>query len=310
MASKCDRCSEPPIHFLRYSGQHLCSDHFLDLVGRRVKKEMRAQHTIEKGRRIGIAVSGGKDSLVVLRMVNEIVRPFRDVDIVALTIDEGIAGYRPSSLDITGGITKELGVEWHLSDYRNLFGKDLDDMVKESDMGPCSICGILRRNALNRAAKEADCGVLVTGHNLDDMAQTVLMNVMQADVQRLARLGPHMDPIPGLIPRSMPLRTTPETETYLCALLLGIPIHGEECPYAETAKRGHYRDLLLKAEEETPGTRHSLLKFRDHISPLIPRGRSHVSSCTRCGEAVVEKGEKPICRGCLLLDELGIGKEE
>lgn len=307
MSSSCDRCSKEPVIFIRYSGQHLCGEHFLDLLLRRFKKELRSQNTIRKGRKIGVAVSGGKDSLLCLSLLNEITEEYRDVEIAALTIDEGIGGYRPSSLDIIIEYTLENDIELDISSYSELYGMELDDMVKRTGMGPCSVCGILRRNALNRAAAKEGCGVLVTGHNLDDMAQTVLMNVLQADTARMARLGPHRDPIPGLIPRSMPLRTTPESETYLAALLKDLPIHDVQCPYSHTAKRGHYRDLLLKAEEETPGTRHSLIRFQDQISPLIPRESSRIAPCKGCGEPVIDPVDGPLCRACILLKELGVG---
>ncbi|MFO8050536.1 MAG: ATP-binding protein [Thermoplasmatota archaeon] len=304
--NSCDRCKEAPVIFLRYSGQHLCGLHFLELLKRRIKKEMRSQGTIWKRDRIGVALSGGKDSVLALRTISEIVGDSRDKEIVALTIDEGIAGYRGSSIDICKDITEDLGVQWELSSFRELFGMDLDEMVKRSNIGPCTICGILRRHALNTAAKRAEVDIMVTGHNLDDMSQTILMNVMAADLKRLARLGPHFNPISGFIPRSMPLRTTPETETYLASLLLGLPIHEPECPYARTAKRGEFRDLLLKAEENTPGTRHSLLRFQEQVTPLIPKNGVNTIPCRKCGEPVVNPYGDPLCKTCELLHELGV----
>lgn len=308
MVKSCDRCNESPVVFFRYSGQHLCSEHFLDLLLRRVKKEIRYQQTIRKRDRIGVALSGGKDSMVALKLMNRILASTKGKQLVGITVDEGIEGYRPSSVDISRKICTELDIEFQLTSFRDLFGTDLDDIIARSDLGPCTICGILRRKALNKAASDADVDVLVTGHNLDDMAQTVLMNVMGADVQRLARLGPHLEPIPGFIPRSMPLRTTPETETYLAAVLMDLPIHELECPYSVTAKRGHFRDLLLKAEGETPGTRHSLLRFHEQISPLIPREGAATEPCVKCGEPVVNSVQDPVCKACELLRSLGVGK--
>ncbi len=308
MPSVCDKCGKNPVIFIRYSGQHLCADHFLDLLRRRVKKEMRLQRVFRKGRKIAVAVSGGKDSLLLLKLTHEIASVFKESDLVAVTIDEGIGGYRPSSVEITEKFTRENEIDWRLISYGEIFGHTLDEMVGSLKMGPCSICGILRRKALNTGASETGSGILLTGHNLDDTAQTILMNVMQADVSRLARLGPHLDPIEGFVPRAMPLRTTPETETYLAALLLGLPLHELECPYAESAKRGHYRDLIMKAEEETPGTRHSLLKFNEQVAPLIPRGDPKTNPCVNCGEPVIVSEGKSICRSCALMDRLKVGR--
>jgi len=306
MAANCDRCRKPAAIFLRYSGQHLCGDHFLDLIRRRVRKEVRSQGLLRRRKTIGVAVSGGKDSLLALRLLHEITEPLKDKEIIAITIDEGIDGYRPSSLVIAEKVADEMGVRWELMSFRDLFGEDLDNMVKLSGLGPCTICGVLRRQALNRAAIRTKSDVLATGHNLDDMAQTVLMNVLGADIQRFARMGPHLDPLPGFVPRGMPLRTTPETETYLAAHLLGLPVHEIECPYAVSAQRGVFRDLLLKAERETPGTRHSLLSFHEKVSPLIGRLNSETVKCKRCGDPIIRSEETVLCKACQLLEDMGV----
>ncbi len=301
MPISCDRCKLPSIIFIRYSGQHLCSIHFLDLIRRRVKKEMRFQKVFVRGRRVGIAVSGGKDSLLLLKLVNEVSSKLKAPPPVAITIDEGISGYRQSSVDLVKKVVEGSDIELKILSFIDLYGKTMDELVIASGMGPCSICGILRRKSLNQGAVETGCGILLTGHNLDDTAQTIFMNILQADVNRLARLGPHLDPIDGFIPRAMPLRTTPETETYLSAVLLGLPIHGLECPYSRSAKRGHYRDLILKLEEETPGTRHSLLRFHDQVAPLIPRAKPNTIPCSRCGEPIIENEGEAICRSCSIM---------
>jgi uncharacterized protein (TIGR00269 family) len=150
-----------------------------------------------------------------------------------------------------------------------------------------------------------DCSVLVTGHNLDDVAQTILMNIMNADVKRFSRMGPHLDPVQGLVPRAMILRTTPETETYLAAHLMDIPIHDTECPYAVRAQRGSFRDVILKMEMETPGTRHSLLRFHEQVSNCLESSIERSQRCSICGDMMVSPEDEPICNVCKLLGDLG-----
>jgi uncharacterized protein (TIGR00269 family) len=132
------------------------------------------------------------------------------------------------------------------------------------------------------------------------------MNIMSADLQRLVRMGPHLVPIHGYIPRGMVLRTTPETETYLSAALLGLPIHDMECPYSVEAQRGMFRDILLKVEGETPGTRHSLLRFHEQISPIIPNSESSSTPCNNCSEPVMNSASGSICKACKLLEDMGV----
>src|SRR3989475_12737101 len=83
---------------------------------------------------------------------------------------------------------------------------------------PCSYCGPFRREALNRAAREVDATYVATGLNLDDTAQSILMNVARGDIEKLARMAPHETRQPALVPRNQPLRMSPEKEAYLHAL--------------------------------------------------------------------------------------------
>ena len=72
---------------------------------------------------------------------------------------------------------------------------------------------LFRRQGINHLAKKVNADVMALGHNLDDMAQTVLMNMSNGDMERTLRLAPHTaTPIDGLPPRIVPLRWIPEQE--------------------------------------------------------------------------------------------------
>src|SRR5512137_277900 len=95
--TKCDKCKAKAAVFIRYSGAHLCPEHFCEFVEKRVKHELRKQLSLEGGERIAVAVSGGKDSTVALHLVHKILGNRRSLELAAITVDEGIAGYRESS---------------------------------------------------------------------------------------------------------------------------------------------------------------------------------------------------------------------
>ena len=84
---------------------------------------------------------------------------------------------------------------------------------------PCSYCGVFRRQSLNTMAERLGADVMALGHNLDDMAQSVLMNLQKGEVERSVRLAPHtQSPIEGIVPRIVPLRWVPEQEIHACLL--------------------------------------------------------------------------------------------
>ncbi len=300
---KCDKCNREAITYVRYSGAHLCEFHLSEFVERRIKKELRRQVDIKGISRVAVAVSGGKDSMVALHVLNDLYSSVAGVEVHAITVDEGIDGYRPSSLRLVSEYCKERGIPHHVISFRELVGFELDDIVRTGDpITPCSYCGVFRRKAMNRVAREIGADVLATGLNLDDTAQSIIMNIARGDMERLARMGPHDRVQPGLIPRIQPLRLIPEKESYLYALVNGIPFSDEECPYRQRAVRNTFRDIINTLENETPGTRHSILKSYEEIKPLLIEKfpPTNLRRCRRCGEPA--NGE--LCKACMMEEEL------
>jgi uncharacterized protein (TIGR00269 family) len=300
----CDRCGAPAVEWIRYSGEHLCRDHFLAFVERRAKRELRSQVDLRGGGRIAIGMSGGKDSSTTAVLLAVFLRGRRDIELVGITIDEGIDSYRPAGIDAAKRLCDRLGIPHRVLAYEETTGHTMDEVVAlDSEAIPCSYCGPFRRQALNRAAREVDADYVATGLNLDDTAQSILMNVARGDVEKLARLGPHETRQPGLVPRIQPLRMIPEKEVYLYALLRGIPFHDATCPYAEGAQRGRFREILYRLEAESPGTRHAIVSGYDQMRPLLQRQYppSSLRACARCGEPTVHA----ICKACELRDRIG-----
>lgn len=283
---------------LRYAGTHLCRDDFLAFFAKRAKQELARQGRLPDGT-IGVALSGGKDSVAALHFLREVVAGHPRIRLAALTVDEGIAGYRDGALAICRQVTEDWGVPWHVVTTRDLAGYAIDEYAAGAK-GPgadgherpaCSACGVFRRAGLNRLAKEVGCAAVVTGHNLDDQAQTVLMNHLKGDLERMARLAPHnADDVghhPGFVPRLLPFRTIPEKEVLLYGVLQGLPLHHEaECPYAARSHRFALRDVLVGLEAQTPGTRHALVKGAERLKPILQQALPAVAvaSCPQCGE--------------------------
>jgi uncharacterized protein (TIGR00269 family) len=299
MTILCSKCKKHAITFIRYSGMHLCSKHFIEFVEQRVKKDITKQGKTNDDIIFGIALSGGKDSTVVLHLMYEIFSRRPNLTMYAITIDEGINGYRDKSIPIAQKNCKKLGIEHHIISFADTIGRTMDEIASVHDkLGECSYCGVFRRFCLNIKTKELGVNKLVTGHNLDDMAQSILMNFTNGDMQKLARLGPHERIQPGLVPRLLPLRTIPEKESMLYAIVKNIEFHNAECPYSMRALRGSYREIINTLEDSKPGTRHSILNSYESIKKLLIERypAMTLNICQKCGEPTSQQ----TCKTCLL----------
>lgn len=270
-------------------------------MDRRVKREIRKQIDVERGDKIAVAVSGGKDSMVALKMLSSVFNGVNGVEVHAITIDEGIEGYRPPSVDIVRRFCEQNDVHFHLRSFSEL-GVTMDAIAPVSgSSSPCTYCGVFRRMLMNEEARNIGARYLATGHNLDDAAQSIMMNFVRGDVERLARMAPHKHVQPGLIPRFMPLREIPEKETLLYALVSGMEFWDGVCPYWEAALRNQYRSIVDDLEDRSPGARFGILSSFDQIRPMLWSNmpQSNLHPCPRCGEPTV--GDS--CKSCQLLDK-------
>jgi len=299
MTKTCSNCKKPALTFIRYNGTHLCRDHFIKYFEKRVKKDIKKQGKTKNNSKIAVAISGGKDSVVALHLMHSIFEKRPDVTLFGITVDEGIKGYRDKSIKYAVENCKKLGIKHYTVSFKEIIGTTMDEVaLKRDELGECSYCGVFRRICLNQKAKELGVNKLVTGHNLDDMAQSILMNFANGDMKKLARLGPHKKVQPGLVPRMLPLRTIPEKENALYAIVKNISFHDAECPYSTRALRGNFRDIVDDLEYQNPGTRHSILNSYDAIKDLLfdKYPPAELNKCKVCGEPTSQE----LCKACIL----------
>lgn len=299
---ECDKCSLDAILYQKYSGQHLCRKHLIESVESKVKTTLRKHCEIKHGENVGIALSGGKDSSVMLHIMNDVFGEWPDLKLTCISIDEGITGYRDPSIDMALEMTKELGVRHNIYSFKKEVGYTLDEISEiVGKEKTCRYCGILRRWILNRKSKEIGLSKIAIGHNLDDESQSALMNFLDGDVDRLARQEPNIDVKKGFTPRIKPLRQVPEREVGLYAMVHSdVEAHFDECPYSDWALRQEAREILNKHEEKHPGTKYSVLSSVDQISPYLPKKEIKLGRCDRCGEPTTNE----VCRACSLIKNL------
>nr|WP_303716874.1 TIGR00269 family protein [Methanoculleus marisnigri] len=294
----CSLCNEPAVVRLIEPERRLCAAHFIENVEARVFAAMERERMISPGDRIAVGLSGGKDSTALLLLLHRFL-PTSGATLVAVTVDEGIAGYREETLKAAKDLTDELGIEHVIVGFADLFGDDLDTILVGREAQGCTVCGVLRRRALTEAVKRVGATKLATGHNLDDEAQSVLMNVLRGDLPRLRQDTSTGQP-GHFVPRIKPLAVLSEKEITTYLLLRGYFRDLPECPYAGTALRSEVRTMLAGLEHRRPGTMVRLMQFRDGVreSARSAEPAKALSTCRICGE--LTSGE--VCQVCRLLD--------
>lgn len=301
----CKFCKTKPVITLPNSNVNLCKSCFIRYFEKKVLKTIRQFSLIEKGDNIIVAISGGKDSLSVLYFLNKIANLKLDIKISALLIDEGIKGYRANTIKDAKKFCKDYKIQLHIISFKKHIGKNLDEIAKQFPSTiPCSMCGVFRRYLLNKCSRELKATKLATGHNLDDEAQSIIMNQFKHNIALSARLGP----ITGVkrdirfIPRIKPFYFLTEKEIATYAFLKNFTIGFNECPYNTVSFRFEIRDLLNNLEEKYPGTKHSIVLSFIEILPLLKEKyrNQDINSCKICKEPTSSE----ICTACTLLKKI------
>jgi uncharacterized protein (TIGR00269 family) len=297
MAS-CDKCGKRAIIYQKYSGMHLCERHFEDDVHRKIRESIRAYGIFSSVKKIAVALSGGKDSSSLLYVLNNLFSKRRDMEIVAIMVDEGIDGYRPHALRAAIELSESLEIPYVTLSFQDSFGITIDDVVgQQQTQGPCTFCGVFRKNILNKTARDMGADVLATGHNLDDESQTVMLNYLRGDIDRLYRLYPRKRQ-KGMVLRVKPLRRVPEMEVALYAKINDLPHDRTSCPYRESAMRLEVAKMLSEFEARHPGSMYSIMQGFERIIKLQQEKTFQVIPCNRCGEP----SGNGMCQSCRLLD--------
>ena len=306
MSSGCSKCSNPAIYYRRYTSEYLCGKCLVDTTIDRVRRTINKQKMFQEDDRIAVAISGGKDSAVLLHILHQIESAFPKSEIIPVTIDEGICGYRDKALESAVSLSRNLDLELRVFSFQELFNYTLDEIVQlkpSKSVGACSYCGVLRRRALNTAAQHLDADVIAIGHNLDDEAQTVLMNILRGDSSRTLRTNvPRTESIQGLVPRVKPISELTERDIVAYAQHLSLLYHDVPCPYAEAAYRNDVRFFLNDMEYRRPGTLLAILHSSEAITDAFrtTQQKWNFTLCERCNTPSPSK----LCKACELLDTI------
>lgn len=277
----------------------LCKSCFITVFETEIHHTITTNQLFTRGEQIAIGASGGKDSTVlasVLKTLNE--RYDYGLNLILLSIDEGIKGYRDDSLETVKRNAEQYGMELTILGYAELYGWTMDQVVEQvGKKGNCTYCGVFRRQALDRGAARLGVKHVVTGHNADDVAETVLMNckpiyprshtythanvetVLRGDLPRLSRTTSIITSTPSAsadpasntnVKRSKPLKYAYEKEIVLYAHHKSLDYFSTECIYSPEAFRGSARALIKNLERVRPSAILDVVRSGEDMAKLVP----------------------------------------
>lgn len=303
---RCSFCGGDEVVYSYSFGLSLCEKCLVEYVERKVLSVVRGYRLIEKRDHVAAALSGGKDSTTLILILSKL-REVLDFELTPVIVDEGIAGYRDLLLKHAVGISRRLGLKPEVIKFDEVFGFPLDEVVEVGrGMGyaPCTICGVLRRYAINRGAREIGADKLATGHNLDDEIQTFVMNVIHGHITNIARSGLAMDVIRRrrLVARIKPLFFNEDRENAVYSFIKGVYPPVAECPYAPMSARYEYRRFVNRLEARWMGTKMRILRSMLLLkySTLRLAKTYNPKPCKVCGEPT----SRSICKACEIREKL------
>lgn len=302
--------------------QKLCKVCFIAVFEEEIHNTITREKLFHRGESVAIGASGGKDSTVlaaVMKTLNE--RYDYGLHLVLLSIDEGIVGYRDDSLATVKRNRAQYGMPLEIVSYKQLYDWTMDEIVACTGIkSSCTYCGVFRRQALDRGALKLGIHHIVTGHNADDMAETVLLNLLRGDTARIERsVSISTNSTGSPVKRSKPFKYAYEKEIVLYAHYRKLDYFSTECTYSPQAFRGTARTLLKNLESVRPSSILDIIRSGEQFR-LKPRGKKRNANremevradgsvslgnrdgnrCERCGYLSTNR----ICKACILLEGL------
>ncbi|MCE4628163.1 MAG: adenine nucleotide alpha hydrolase family protein [Desulfurococcales archaeon] len=294
--AKCSLCGAPAVAEVRYARLRLCREHFLEFVERKVERAVREHHMIRRGEKVVAAISGGKDSATLAGVLARL-RERLGFGLVLAHIDLGIGEYSVRSRRASERLADELGLPLLVLSVEELLGDGVPRLAMKARRPACSVCGIVKRYLLNALAIEARADRVATGHNADDIAAYALKAFLTQNLEDLRKQKPATPSIEGLaVSRVKPLYSVYEKESYLYALLRGLPFYHEECPHARlTSLDFHLKEMINKLESRHPGIKLQLVRGLARNADRYPGEDWEPVPCRHCG-LISYGGECSFCR--------------
>lgn len=213
---------------------------------------------IENGDRVAVGMSGGKDSVTLLYMLN-LLRQYTPLmfDLVPVYIDLGWGNETQPLQEFCRQIGMDLVI------HNTNIGQIVFQVKEERH--PCSLCANMRRGALHRISKELGCNKVALGHHLDDVVTTLLMSILYEGRYQVFTPKTWLSRADITVIR--PLIYVEERDIKLLVESLKLPVIKNRCPADGATKRTEVAEFLNILEEQFPGARRHFLSAIEKVGP-------------------------------------------
>ena len=300
---RCSRCGrEAEGIYLPYMHKYLCNDCFRQFYEKKVKNTIIKHGMLRGVRRLGVAVSGGKDSMALLRVLSEL---YPDLDLLPIHINLGIGEYSEECERNSKKLCDELGVECIIYRLSEREGFTIPDFLRTKlRKRVCGLCGTVKRYLINKIAYENKVDSIATGHNLDDIVEILFELYLGGRIEDLIRMKPvNLSNHPKSVTRIKPLIELTNKENLHYAIITETPFVTLSCPLLRGSRMQKRKKLIKLIEEEIPGFSH--IFYKSHLKRFLPRlerpeDHPTLRECEVCGMPSAGR----ICSYCKLVSKL------
>jgi len=279
---KCKRCGALAAVKLPSHHAGFCPECFEVFFKRQVETAVRRHAMIQPGEKVLVAVSGGKDSLALMRVLSDLGH-----DVEGLHVHLGIPDSSDPVCAKTEAYFRDNGFTLHVLRMEDV-GLAIP-AVKAAVRRPiCAVCGKIKRHYFNRFAYENGFAALATGHNLDDEVARLFANVLRWDAAYLGGQGPVLPAEGRFVRKIKPLYRVTEFETAAYCFFKGIDHWKAGCPYSGGASFTGHKKLFADLEDRSPGQKVAfyeafLDRGRPHFAAPNQAGGETLAPCQTCG---------------------------